>query len=128
MLKLRVGYPTKARRSARSSTAWRRPGPDLTVEPVVTLDDIAAARGLVDAVFTRRKIHDYIVESSTRPASPARKRGPTRRRCRLIEFGASPRASIALALAAKAHAFLRDATFVTPPTSSRSRWTCCATA
>ena len=120
MLKLSVGYPTKAeerevvRRMA--STA-----PKMTVDPVVSLQEIMHARELVDAVFVDDKIHDYAVElvHTTRepgtlkgPASPGTPNGTELGR--LIEFGASPRATIALVLASKACAFLAGRDYVSP--------------
>ena len=120
MLKLSVGYPTKAeeREIVKRMASTK---PHLTVEPVVTLDDILAARDMVDAVFVDDKIHQYAVDLVGMTRDPAGLKGPPTEGnkagtdlARLIEFGASPRASINLVLAARAHAFLQGRDFVSP--------------
>jgi MoxR-like ATPase len=97
----------------------------------VTLRDIAQARELVDRVHIDDKVRDYIVDlvqatrdpgaygiklGGTAPA-PARDKRETRAAetgDRLIDFGASPRATINLALAARASAFLDGRAYATP--------------
>ncbi|USN98555.1 MAG: MoxR family ATPase [Phycisphaeraceae bacterium] len=114
MLKLSVGYPSKEeeREIVRRMASTK---PKMTVDPVVSLDDIMRARELVDAVFVDEKIHDYAVEIVHTTREPEGMKGPGGTDlARLIEFGASPRASIALVLASKAHAFLQGRDFVTP--------------
>ncbi|MBZ0173235.1 MAG: MoxR family ATPase [Phycisphaerales bacterium] len=114
MLKLSVGYPSKQeeREIVRRMASTK---PKMTVDPVVSLDDIMRARELVDAVFVDEKIHDYAVEIVHTTREPAGLKDPGGTDlARLIEFGASPRASIALVLASKAHAFLQGRDFVTP--------------
>jgi MoxR-like ATPase len=120
MLKLSVGYPTKAeeREIVKRMASTK---PTLNVEPVVSLDDILAAREMVDAVFVDDKIHEYAVDLVGLTREPAGLKGPPSKGskqgtdlARLIEFGASPRASIALVLAGKAHAFLQGRDFVSP--------------
>jgi len=114
MLKLSVGYPSReeereiVRRMASTT-------PRVTVDPVVSLDEIMRARGLVDRVFVDEKIHDYAVEIVHTTREPGPLKGPRGTElARLIQFGASPRASIALVLASRAQAFLRGRDFVTP--------------
>lgn len=120
MLKLSVGYPSKAeeREIVKRMASTK---PNTTVEPVVSLDDILAARDMVDAVFVDDKIHRYAVDlvgmtrepgTLTGPPTEGSKKGTEL--ARLIEFGASPRASINLVLAARAHAFLQGRDFVSP--------------
>jgi MoxR-like ATPase len=110
MLKLRVDYPTPAQeREIIDRMASTRPAP--TVEPVVTLEELDQARRLVDEVRLDDRIKDYIVSlvhASRRPAEFGLDIG------RLIEFGASPRASINLAIAAKAHALIQGRPFAMP--------------
>ncbi|MCH8554653.1 MAG: MoxR family ATPase [Schleiferiaceae bacterium] len=82
------------------------------IEPVISLEQILKARKIVQKVYLDEKIEQYILslvfatrqpnEYNLHSLSP------------LIEFGASPRASINLALAARAHAFLRGRAFVIP--------------
>ena len=62
---------------------------------------------------TQRKLKDYIVEVVFATREPGAQKG-LKELSNLIEYGASPRASIALALAARAHAFLRHRGYVTP--------------
>jgi len=114
MLKLSVGYPSKdeEREIVRRMASTR---PKMTVDPVVSLDEIMRARELVDAVFVDEKIHDYAVELVHTTREPGTMKGPGGvELARLIEFGASPRASIALVLASRAHAFLKSRDYVTP--------------
>ncbi|MFG0305776.1 MAG: AAA family ATPase [Phycisphaerales bacterium JB040] len=112
MLKLRVTYPSKAQERAivdrMASSA-----PALEIEPVATLEQIATARTAVDSVFVDDRIKDYVVEivHATRDPSGL---GSKRDLARLIEFGASPRASISLIKASRAFALLEGRDFVTP--------------
>ena len=113
MLKLKIGYPTKA----EERTIIDRVVVDEAAEvrPVVTLDQILAARDAVGRVYLDERIRDYIVEIVHATRDPA---GSGTRftldLARLIEFGASPRASIALARASRANALLEGRGFVTP--------------
>ncbi|MBL9030885.1 MAG: AAA family ATPase [Phycisphaerae bacterium] len=110
MLKLTVEYPTKEQERAivdRMGTGR----PTVRVDPVVDLAQIAAARSAVEAVRLDPRIRDYIVDlvhATRAPAEHGLDIG------RLIEFGASPRASINLALASRAHALLRGRAYVLP--------------
>ncbi|WP_244084552.1 MoxR family ATPase [Desulforhabdus sp. TSK] len=110
MLKIKVTYPTMAeehqilRRMARSA-------PDTTVEPVLAPSDILRLRGLSDAVYMDEKIEEYIlhvVQATRSPGDYGLNIGD------LIRYGASPRASIALCMASKAHALLQGRGYVTP--------------
>ena len=111
MLKLKVGYPTvEEERKILDRMASGQPIP--SVKPVATAGEILAARQLVDQLFVDEKARNYIVDlvQTTRQpgtAGLAELEG-------LIEHGASPRASIALIKAARAHAFLHGRNYVTP--------------
>jgi MoxR-like ATPase len=110
MLKLKVTYPSKAEERAivdRMASTH----PLARVEPVVDLDQIAAARLVVDEVRLDERIRDYIIEVVHATREP-KEHGLDLDR--LIEFGASPRASINLALASRAHAVLQGRPYVTP--------------
>jgi MoxR-like ATPase len=113
MLKLRIGYPT--REQERTIIDRMVMGAPEEVRPIVTLDEIRAAREAVGRVHLDERIRDYIVEIVHATRDPA---GSGARFTldleRLIEFGASPRASIALAKAARANALLEGRGFVTP--------------
>ncbi len=113
MLKLKIGYPTKA--DERTIIDRMVVGSPPEIDPVVTLDQVLAARRAAGQVHLDDRIRDYIVEIVHATREPAA--APTRFAMdlgKLIEFGASPRASIALAKAGRAHALLEGRAFVTP--------------
>ncbi|MEL7473558.1 MAG: MoxR family ATPase, partial [Planctomycetota bacterium] len=112
MLKLRIGYPTKAEeRSIVDRMASSAPT-QLSATNAMTLDRVASLRALVDRVHLDPRVRDYIVDlvHASRDPKEAGLDGVDR----LIEFGASPRASISLAHAARAHALLRGRDYATP--------------
>jgi MoxR-like ATPase len=110
MLKLQVSYPTKEqereilRRMARNAL-------ELEVQPVVSPDEVRTLRGHVDTVYLDDKIVDYIVEIIDASRNPAAYGIDLEQ---IVQYGASPRATIYLTLAAKAHALLRGRVYVTP--------------
>jgi MoxR-like ATPase len=110
MFKLVVTYPSKAEERAIVDRMGKS-RPDVKTEAAVDLDQIRAARALVDQVRLDDRITDYIIEvvrATRNPKDYGLDLG------RFIEFGASPRAGINLAIAARAHALLQGRTFVTP--------------
>lgn len=110
MLKVRVGYPT--RDEERKIIDRMGAGPEPKPAQVVRPEDIVRARGVVDGVYVDEKVKDYIVDiiQATRyPGSVG-----LADLDQLIEFGCSPRGSISLLKACKAHAFLRRRGYVTP--------------
>jgi MoxR-like ATPase len=110
MLKLRVTYPSREEeRQILDRMAVTRSRQ--AVSPVVGTDDILAARALVDQIYIDDKIKEYVVNlvfATREPAAYKLDLAP------LIEYGASPRATLYLTLAAKAHAFLQGRGYVTP--------------
>jgi len=109
MLKLSVGYPTREeeKRIVELNTGATAP----TVRPVATGDDILRAREVLGEIYVDEKLTDYIVDlvfASREPADYGLDIAP------LIEYGASPRASIYLTQTAKAHAFVSGRGYVTP--------------
>ncbi len=112
MLKLNIGYPTREEereimeRMAVTST-------NLDIDAVISPADIHAARKVVDEIYLDEKIKNYIIDLvfATREPASYDSLGDLDR---LIEYGASPRATIYLATAAKAHAFIRGRGYVTP--------------
>jgi MoxR-like ATPase len=115
MLKVRVDYPTKGEeREILDRMGTSKASMSLRGEseaPVMRLSDVVAARGAVDRVFVDEKIKNYIVDIVHATRRPEEYKLAVKR---LIEFGASPRATIAIALASKAHAFLQGRGYVTP--------------
>lgn len=111
MLKVFLGYPTKEEEKLIIRSNVRSEG--LTkVNPVLTAEDILRARALVKQVYLDEKIEQYIVDIVFATRKPSQYGLENLEN--LIDFGCSPRASINLALASKAYAFLQGRAFVTP--------------
>jgi MoxR-like ATPase len=111
MLKVVVGYPDFAEeRRILDTMAFTKP--NLDVERVVELDQIMGTRAALDGMHVDEKVRDYIVHVVFATRDPAKyglkDLGP------LIQFGASPRATISLTLASKAWALLQGRAYVTP--------------
>ena len=110
MLKLRIGYPSPAEeriimdRNTATEVA--------EVSKVVSPADIVRARDVLRHIYVDEKVKEYIVNLIFATREPA-KYGLSQL-SELIAFGASPRATIYLNLAAKAHAFLRGRGYITP--------------
>ncbi len=110
MFKVIVGYPTfEEERKILDTMAFT--APDTTVKPVIELEQIHQTRKLVDSIHVDDKIRDYVVRVVFATRSPEQYHLDLKR---YIQFGASPRATIALTLAAKAWALLQGRTYVTP--------------
>lgn len=110
MFKIRVSYPNKSqeheilKRMARSN-------PELGVNPILAPHDISRLRALADEIYMDEKIEEYIVnlvEASRNPEGFGMNIG------QYIRYGASPRASIFLAMASKANALIEGRGYVTP--------------
>jgi MoxR-like ATPase len=110
MLKLRVGYPS--RDEEKEIMRRMAGGEPISVSHVASPAAIMEARHRIADLYMDERIVDYIVEIVHATRSPAE--SGMKDLAPLIEFGASPRATIALAQASRAHAFLRGRTFVTP--------------
>jgi len=110
MLKLRVGYPT--RDEEREIMRRMASGHAIDIRHVATPEAILEARGRIADLYMDDRIVDYIVDIVHATREP--KAAGLDELEQLIEFGASPRATIALAQASRAHAFLRGRSFVTP--------------
>ena len=111
MLKLKVDYPTPSeeleimRRMARTGTKT-------TLEKVVSPDTILQAREVVNEIYMDEKVEQYIVDLVFATRKPAEY--GIQELDELISFGASPRATINLNLAARAQAFMEHRAYVTP--------------
>ncbi len=110
MLKLKIGYPTREeeRQILDRMATTHAPAP---ATPVVGTQEILAARALVDQIYLDDKIKEYIIDLVFATRDPAAYKLDLKP---LIEYGASPRATLYLTLAAKAHAFLQGRGYVTP--------------
>ncbi len=110
MLKLKVGYPSKVEEKVileRMATTEKLP----EVKPVLSPKEILKAREVVNQIYIDEKVKDYILDIVFATRNPQEYKLAVKD---YIEFGASPRASINLTLAAKAYAFLQGRGFVTP--------------
>jgi MoxR-like ATPase len=110
MLKLKVTYPTKTE-EREILKRMAKANPDLSVEPVIAPADILRLRALADEIYMDEKIEDYIlnlVEATRNPADYNLNIGD------LIRYGASPRATIFLTMAARRHAMLQGRGYVIP--------------
>ncbi len=109
MLKLKINYPNRSEELAIMNAQAKRHKPE--VNHVMNPEDILAAREVVDAVYVDEKIQGYIVDivmATREPKAYGLDIG------RLVQYGASPRASIYLNQAAKAYAFIQGRGYVTP--------------
>jgi len=110
MLKILINYPNKEEEKSilRQQTLNEAP----TNNPVVTPEDIFKARGIVRKIYLDEKIENYITDIVFASRYPSQFR--LEKLEQHISYGASPRASINLALAAKAYAFLKRRGYVIP--------------
>ncbi|MBN1995042.1 MAG: MoxR family ATPase [Anaerolineae bacterium] len=110
MLKVIVGYPSRAEERLIIDRMTGTILPE--VRPVITPHDLLHARQVVRQIYVDEKIKDYVLDLVFATRQPGDNGlldlEP------LIAFGASPRASIYLIMAARAHAFLKGRGFVTP--------------
>ncbi len=110
MLKLKITYPNKKeekeiqKRMASTSVKTE-------VSPIITPAEIMEARKIVDSIYIDEKVSDYILDIIFATREPDTYKLPFKEH---IQYGASPRATIALTIASKAHAFLQGRGFVTP--------------
>jgi MoxR-like ATPase len=110
MLKLRVGYPSKAE-ERRILDLMATSTPDLKVLTITEPADIIRSREIVNSIYVDDRVKDYIVDVVFATREPASYRLPLDG---MIRYGASPRATIALTLAARARAFIAGRGYVTP--------------
>jgi MoxR-like ATPase len=110
LMKVKIDYPARAdeREIMRRNLSAEQP----TVQPVVSIHTLLHARQVLHTVYVDEKIEQYILDIVTATRRPADFRLPKLKP--LLEFGASPRASIALAQSARALAFLQGRGYVVP--------------
>jgi MoxR-like ATPase len=110
MFKIRISYPNKAEEH-EILKKMARTNPAVDVVPILTTADVKRLRALSDEIYMDEKIEEYIVslvEASRNPDSYNLDIG------QYIRYGASPRASIFLAMASKANALIEGRGYVTP--------------
>ena len=110
MMKLRIGYPSREEERQILETMARTSGQP-AARPVVEPRQILEAREVLNHIYVDDKVKDYIVDLVCCTRDPERYKIGVKE---FIQLGASPRATIALTLCAKAHAFLRGRGYVTP--------------
>src|SRR5438874_2153340 len=110
MLKLNVGYPQKSE-ERQILDLMATSAPDLRVDPVIDPKQIITARDVVNSIYIDDRVKDYIVDVVWATREPASYNLSLEG---LVRYGASPRATIYLALGARAHAFLNGRGYVTP--------------
>jgi len=111
MLKVVITYPKKE--EERNIIRYNlNPQGMAKIKPVVSTQDIIKARQLVREVYMDEKIEQYILDIVFATRNPEAYKLPKLKP--LINYGASPRASISLALAAKAYAFIKRRGYVIP--------------
>jgi len=110
LLKVKMSYPTMEEEH-RILKRMARSTPDLEADPVLEPSDIFSLRELADEIYMDEKIEEYILHLVQATRSP-RQYGLDLEG--MIQYGASPRATIALCMAAKAQALLQGRGFVTP--------------
>ena len=110
MLMVKVGYPT--REEERAIMDRQTSVAPATVSPKVTPEQILAARKVIPEIYVDDKLKDYIISLVFATRDPAR--AGLKELAPMIRYGASPRASIALNMAARARAFLQHRGYVIP--------------
>jgi MoxR-like ATPase len=110
MLKVKIGYPARDEERQILDLMARTSGQP-AANPVVEAQTILRAREVINDIYLDDKVKEYIVDVVCCTRDPERYKIPVKE---FVQLGASPRATIALALCAKAHAFLRGRGYVTP--------------
>jgi MoxR-like ATPase len=110
MLKLKIGYPSRAEERLILDLMAKTSGTPVT-HAIIDAKQILDARKVINDIYVDDKVKDYIVDLVCATRDPGEYKIKLQG---LIQLGASPRATIALTLSAKAHAFLRGRGYVTP--------------
>ena len=110
MLKVKISHPEHAEeRQILDLMSCTNATPE--TQQVISMDDIRKAREVINNIYIDDKVKDYIVDMICCTRQPAKYEIDI---SDFIQLGASPRATVAITLAAKSHAFLRGRGFVTP--------------
>ena len=110
MLKVIVDYPSREEEKEIVERMTREPDPPISA--VIHADAIMRARKVIRDIYVDEKIMDYVLDLVIATRDPAKRQLSELKP--YIEFGASPRASIYLVMAARARAFLKGRAYVTP--------------
>ena len=116
MMKLLISYPS--REEEKQIMNMKSTKEKVYLDQIISKEDIFKARELVDKVYVDEKIQDYIIDivfaTRLEEESSHTKKQKIKELNYLIDYGASPRASIALTLAAKTYAYLKGRAYVIP--------------
>jgi MoxR-like ATPase len=110
MLKVKIGYPTREEELLIMRANMH--GVPSLPKPVITPEEIIRARGAVSEIYMDEKIEKYILDIVLATRTP--KQFNLANLAPLISYGASPRATISLAVGAKAYAFIKRRGYVIP--------------
>jgi MoxR-like ATPase len=110
MLNVKVGYPS--REDERTIMDRQTSGSRVSVQKVIAPEKLLAAKEVVPQVYVDDKVKDYIVSIVFATREP--EKAGLKNLASLIKYGASPRATIALNMAARARAFMQHRGYVTP--------------
>jgi len=110
MMKVKVDYPTLDEEK-EIVKRWGHAGMTPKVQPVISAEEILNARKVLDTIYVDEKILDYILHIVFATRYPKQYETNIEG---LLEFGASPRASMALKICGQAQAFLQGRGYITP--------------
>ena len=110
MFKLKVGYPSMDE-ELLVMQRMAKTAPSLEIEPVLSIEELMSMRETLEKVFIDEKVERYILRIVDATRSPENYDLDL---SRYMRFGASPRASIYLSLAARGHAFMQQRDYATP--------------
>jgi len=111
MMKVYVGYPSKSEEKSIMQRMASASGKK-DIQPVLTTSDIFSIRGMIDKVYMDERLEDYIIDLIMATRNPASYK--INEIQNYLAYGASPRASIALNMASRAHALFNNRGFVLP--------------
>ncbi|SHF39611.1 MoxR-like ATPase [Fodinibius roseus] len=111
MMKINIDYPTESE-ELEIMRRMAKTGKKEELKPVITTEKVLKARKVVDQIYIDEKVEQYIIDLVFATRNP--EKYGLDDLSELINFGASPRASINLNLAARAHAFMEHRAYVTP--------------
>ncbi len=111
MMKINIDYPTESE-ELEIMRRMAKTGKPKELEPVISPEKVLNARKVVNDIYMDEKVEQYIIDLVFATREP--KKQNLDDLTELINFGASPRASINLNLAARAHAFMEHRAYVTP--------------
>src|SRR5699024_8264699 len=111
MLKIKIDYPSESE-ELKIMRKMAQTADKEELKPVITTEKVMEARKVVDKIYIDEKVEQYIIDLVFATRKPGNYNLDDL--SELINFGASPRASINLNLAARAHAFMQHRAYVTP--------------